>query len=857
MTRWASYLDTVDDEGQLQAGGTRAWLEWDVDHGPFLTSVWGQSTDGLGRPTFNYYTPNNYVCGCVATALGQVLSYYRWPSTGTWSHSYTWNAQTLSADFGSTTYDWAHTLDNYNGTTSTLQQRQAAGLVTYHAGVAVDMDYTASGSGAVTAKVADALKHYFRATGQWVDGEDSTFYDRLYANMLNHRPAELAIRDTVAPYTGGHAVVVDGVHHNAGDPAVWYHMNMGWEGYSNGWYYDIASGFTTSSYTWDTLTGAVLDIVPTPDLLDPGTSIADASFPVSWALSHRQAAVQYELQQARISTTPDTISEDAEGGTGAWTVRGNWAASPLAHTGSQSLRGYFSAGSKIGTVQWERLLTIGPSTRISYWWQTSYLYPSGSSAQARLEISTDGSHWSVLRTHTAANHGWSQETVSAAELAAYEGVAAQIRFVVDHRAGSYYSGETYDYVGFFVDDVTIHDVYASDGWLSVNSDLASERQTIILTEDGDYGYRVRASGCAPSAAPCSVQWFDWSDIETVSVTGLHNSAATGNWHTSSTWTSGTTPDLSNSAIVNTGHAVIVDNNAQCHDLVVQSDSQVIIPYGVALDITDDLTNNGTLKQTLDVNGNESVSFLDAGSYNGLILNANDPGDHSSDLGKTTVAIDGNQDCTAGPTGSSVRRCFTITPQHATGRNATIRFYFSAGELGAVACNSAQAWHWSGSQWEPAGTVTDRECAVEPYYVEVIGVSSLSPFVLDNDQPASPIPTAVTVSRFEAGWSGSAIQVEWETATEIDNLGFNLYRSTTMDGPAERLNEVIIPSQLAPGSSTGAQYLWLDEGVKAGVNYYYILEHVDIRGMSTRHGPVAAPWLRFEPETAIPIRRIRP
>ena len=856
MSRWAGYLDMVDPEERVQASDARAWLEWDVDHGPFLTSVWGQSTDGLARPTFNYYTPNNYVCGCVATALGQVLNYYRWPLTGTWSHSYSWNSQTLSADFGSTSYDWANILDDYTGSTSTLQQRQAAGRLTYHAGVAVDMEYTASGSGAVTAKVADALKHYFRATGEWAAGTDGDFYERLYANMLNHRPAELAIRDTVAPYTGGHAVVVDGVQHNSGDQAVWYHMNMGWEGYTNGWYYDIASGFTTSSYTWDTITGAVLDIVPTPDLVDPGTSIADARFPVSWHSSHRQAATQFELQQARIGATPGTISEDAESGTGEWTIRGNWQASTRAHSGSQSLRGYFSAGSKIGTLLWDRLLMIRPSTSISYWWQTNYLYPTGGNAQARLEISTDGTHWSVLRTHTDANSSaWALETVSAAELAAYAGTLAQIRFVVEHLSDSYYSGEAYDFVGFFVDDIAVNDVYASEGWTSLAGTQVSESQAVTVSQDGAYGYRVRASGCAPSALPCSAEWFDWSDIESVTVTGLHNSAANGNWHTGSTWTSGTIPGSNNSAIINTEHAVIVDNNAQCYDLLISNGSQLVIPYGLTLTVADELSNNGTLQQTRDVNGNADIPFLDAGGYGGLTLNANDPGDHSTDLGKTTVTIDGNQDCTAGPSGSSVRRCFNIIAQYAAGRNASIRFYFSANELGTIACNDVQAWHWTGSQWEVAGPVTGRQCTTEPYYVEVTGISSLSPFVLDNDQPAIPIPTAVDMSRFEAGWAGSAIQIEWATTSEIDNLGFHLYRSTSVDGPAERLNESLIPSQVPPGSPTGATYMWLDERLETGRDYYYTLEDVDSSGLSNRHGPVHVAGLSFTPETAVQIRRI--
>lgn len=106
-----------------------------------------------------------------------------------------------------------------------------------------------------------------------------------------------------------------------------------------------------------------------------------------------------------------------------------------------------------------------------------------------------------------------------------------------------------------------------------------------------------------------------------------------------------------------------------------------------------------------------------------------------------------------------------------------------------------------------------------------------------DDP-TPGPTAVTLARFEARPAGSAIRVEWETATEIDTLGFHLYRSPRADGGYERLNEQIIPSQ-APGSPGGGIYFWTDDQVVPGQAYYYKLEDVDIHGAATLHGPRSA------------------
>jgi hypothetical protein len=91
--------------------------------------------------------------------------------------------------------------------------------------------------------------------------------------------------------------------------------------------------------------------------------------------------------------------------------------------------------------------------------------------------------------------------------------------------------------------------------------------------------------------------------------------------------------------------------------------------------------------------------------------------------------------------------------------------------------------------------------------------------------------------FTATPQGSGVLVQWETAIEIDNVGFNLYRAQAPEGDWMRLNETLIPSQ-APGSVFGATYTWFDENVQAGLTYYYKLEDVEVGGRSTFHGPVS-------------------
>lgn len=100
------------------------------------------------------------------------------------------------------------------------------------------------------------------------------------------------------------------------------------------------------------------------------------------------------------------------------------------------------------------------------------------------------------------------------------------------------------------------------------------------------------------------------------------------------------------------------------------------------------------------------------------------------------------------------------------------------------------------------------------------------------------PLAVNLALFEAEANGDSVLIRWQTVSELDNLGFNLYRATERDGEQIRLNSDLILAQ-APGSGQGADYSFLDTNVEVGSTYFYWLEDVDVNGESTRHGPVSA------------------
>lgn len=100
-----------------------------------------------------------------------------------------------------------------------------------------------------------------------------------------------------------------------------------------------------------------------------------------------------------------------------------------------------------------------------------------------------------------------------------------------------------------------------------------------------------------------------------------------------------------------------------------------------------------------------------------------------------------------------------------------------------------------------------------------------------------VPTGVTLATFTVEPRPTDLLVVWETASEINTLGFNLYRSTNPDNLGTQLNSDLIPSQ-SPGGGQGAYYEWADDEVAPTITYYYWLEDLDMQGNTTLHGPVS-------------------
>lgn len=234
--QWISQMPEV--EGKTPSAQTRALatsvapllgdIQWNQNAPYNNTTPLKSAKDSEGN-TVTKHAPT----GCVATAVAQVMMYYKWPDTGTGSHT---NAKdkTQTVDFSKSTYQWSAMLPKYKGKESQTAQDAVAKLMS-DVGCALDMDYGYDESGTKDHCIITALVNHFK-----YDKSLRILYRYMYTSqawndllMTELNEARPILFGGVAPSGGGHEFVLDGYDTNG-----LYHVNWGWGGMSNG-YFDV------------------------------------------------------------------------------------------------------------------------------------------------------------------------------------------------------------------------------------------------------------------------------------------------------------------------------------------------------------------------------------------------------------------------------------------------------------------------------------------------------------------------------------------------------------------------------------------------------------------------------------------
>lgn len=201
----------------------------------------------LGDIAWNQETPYNKMCpkyegsklsatGCVATAMAQVMMYYKYPKelkADIPAYTTATNKLKVNAISKGEKYDWDNMLPTYTEGEYNTTQADAVAKLMFHCGAAVQMDYGDS-SGALLRPEdmstyfgydADLLQEVYRSV--YTLAEWKKILDR---ELEAKRPI---IYGGVRSYERGHQFVCDG-----SDGEGLYHINWGWSGDSDG-YFDI------------------------------------------------------------------------------------------------------------------------------------------------------------------------------------------------------------------------------------------------------------------------------------------------------------------------------------------------------------------------------------------------------------------------------------------------------------------------------------------------------------------------------------------------------------------------------------------------------------------------------------------
>ncbi len=281
--------------------------------GPLLPSLYGQvnckDENNHTINVTNLYTPGNYAAGCVAITFTEVLQYYQWPRIGIGNHTYSDNygssRGTYTVNYESSYTNWNNIKDKYYKVASTSTQRLELGKLVYNCAVAVNMDFEYNGSTSNVNRIPAAANKHFRYTAKYISKSASQFWAIVDSNIVNKLPVQFPI------YTSGgagHAIVCDGIK-NIGQATQYYHLNMGWWGSTNGWY-SIQNGFNAGGYS--NITGAVVDMIPVPELAKPRINPENNTVDVEWYYPNVIKPQAYELQVKDGSKNWETISNNIQ-----------------------------------------------------------------------------------------------------------------------------------------------------------------------------------------------------------------------------------------------------------------------------------------------------------------------------------------------------------------------------------------------------------------------------------------------------------------------------------------------------------------------------------------------------------------
>lgn len=227
----ASAIKNIAEAKALRANNTRATTAVS----PLLGDIkWNQS-EPYNNMCPKYDGTNLSATGCVATAMAQVMMYWKYPKElkadineyETYTHKLP-----VAGELKGQKYDWDNMLPTYTNNNYTQTQADAVAKLMLHCGKAVEMDYGEE-SGAIVTH-GRLAKYFGYDSDLMLDLMRSCFTLAEWTAIIDKElQAKRPILYSGITTNGGHQFVCDGSDGNG-----LYHINWGWGGYQDG-YFDI------------------------------------------------------------------------------------------------------------------------------------------------------------------------------------------------------------------------------------------------------------------------------------------------------------------------------------------------------------------------------------------------------------------------------------------------------------------------------------------------------------------------------------------------------------------------------------------------------------------------------------------
>ncbi len=267
FARWQELLAAGSWRRTLLAASQGIDSIGDVRVDPLLASKWDQGNVN-GSACYNYYTPGNSVCGCVATAMAQVMYHHRYPASvdeTTKKCSYNGTDKVKEYKITPGAYKWDSMVDEPKKGIDEAG-REAIGKLTYDCGVATHMHWNfKTGDSGTFDDYAEAAFYevfgYKSATYVAIENNQlagSNLQKTILSNLDAGYPVMIGISNSAKPDEEGHSLVVDGYGYS--DSKIYVHLNLGWSGNEDIWYHIPELG--TNAYAFNTISDVVYNIIP-------------------------------------------------------------------------------------------------------------------------------------------------------------------------------------------------------------------------------------------------------------------------------------------------------------------------------------------------------------------------------------------------------------------------------------------------------------------------------------------------------------------------------------------------------------------------------------------------------------------